>query len=110
MTSSNFKDRISGLRAALKASDLTAFIVPSTDPHQSEYVARHWAVREWLTGFTGSAGTAVLTADQAGLWTDSRYFIQAEAELKASGSYSPEAKTKFGICQQKMKKSFGNIL
>ncbi|MCL4109448.1 UNVERIFIED_CONTAM: hypothetical protein GTU68_037713 [Idotea baltica] len=62
-----------------------AFIIPSTDPHQSEYVADYWKVREWMTHFSGSAGTAVITVDHAGLWTDSRYFIQAAEELAGSG-------------------------
>lgn len=72
------------LRAALKKSDLDAFILPSNDPHQSEYVAEHWLARTWLSGFDGSAGIAVVTAEQAGLWTDSRYFLQAETQLKDS--------------------------
>ncbi len=63
---------------------IDAFIIPSTDPHMSEYLAEHWLFREWISGFTGSAGTVVVTADSAGLWTDSRYFIQAEQELKES--------------------------
>ena len=64
---------------------LDAFIIPSTDPHMSEYLADHWKFRKWVSGFTGSAGTVVILADKAGLWTDSRYFIQAEKELKDSG-------------------------
>ncbi len=72
------------LRAALKKSNLDAFILPSNDPHQSEYVAGHWLAREWITGFSGSAGIAVVTADEAGLWTDSRYFLQAETQLKGT--------------------------
>lgn len=63
---------------------LAAYIVPSADPHQGEYVADHWKSRPWLSGFTGSAGTLVVTADHAGLWTDSRYFIQAESQLAGS--------------------------
>ncbi len=63
---------------------LVAYIVPSADPHQGEYVADHWKSRPWLSGFTGSAGTLVVTADHAGLWTDSRYFIQAESQLAGS--------------------------
>ncbi len=62
-----------------------AFIVPTADPHMSEYTADHWQSRKWLTGFTGSAGTAVVTATEAGLWTDSRYFLQAEEQLRGSG-------------------------
>ncbi|GJM34366.1 MAG: Xaa-Pro aminopeptidase [Saprospiraceae bacterium] len=63
---------------------LDAYIVPSHDPHQSEYVADRWKSREWLSGFTGSAGLLVVTAQHAGLWTDSRYFTQAEQQLKGS--------------------------
>ncbi len=63
---------------------IDAFIIPSTDPHMSEYLAEHWLFRKWISGFTGSAGIVVVTADSAGLWTDSRYFIQAEQELKES--------------------------
>ncbi len=69
----------------MKAQGLAAYILPSADPHQGEYVADHWKSRPWLSGFTGSAGTVVVTADHAGLWTDSRYFIQAEAQLDGSG-------------------------
>ncbi|MEM0995987.1 MAG: aminopeptidase P family protein [Bacteroidota bacterium] len=77
-------DRISALRAAMRRARLDAFIVPSNDPHQSEYVAEHWKAREWISGFSGSAGTVVVTRDQAGLWTDSRYFLQAESEIAGS--------------------------
>lgn len=75
---------LGGLRQAMKENGLDAYIIPSQDPHQSEYVADHWQARRWLTGFTGSAGTAVVTASTAHLWTDSRYFIQAEAQLAGS--------------------------
>jgi len=68
----------------MRERELAAVIVPSTDPHQSEYVAAHWQARAWLSGFTGSAGTLVITSDTAGLWTDSRYFIQAEQQLAGS--------------------------
>ena len=61
---------------------LNAFIIPTSDDHKSEYIADFWKTREWLSRFTGSAGTAVVTMNHAGLWTDSRYFIQAETELK----------------------------
>jgi len=70
-------DRISALRSGLLAHDIDAVIIPSGDPHQSEYVAEHWQSRSWSSGFTGSSGTVVITHDHAGLWTDSRYFIQA---------------------------------
>lgn len=81
----NIKDRIASLRALLSENKLSAFIIPSTDPHLSEYVASHWKSREWISGFTGSAGTVVVTLDQAGLWTDSRYFLQAADQLEGSG-------------------------
>ena len=79
------KQRIEALRAAMKRRGVQAFIIPSTDPHISEYVAPHWQTREWISGFTGSAGTVVITMDKAGLWTDSRYFLQAAAQLEGSG-------------------------
>ncbi len=69
----------------MKQHDLNAYIIPSTDPHQGEYIAEHWQTREWFSGFTGSTGNVVITHDFAGLWTDSRYFIQAQEELKGSG-------------------------
>lgn len=77
--------RIHALRMTFNANAVRGFIIPSTDPHLSEYVAPHWESREWITGFTGSAGTAVILKDQAGLWTDSRYFLQAEQQLEGSG-------------------------
>jgi len=64
---------------------IDALIVPSADPHLGEYVPDYWRVIRWLTGFTGSAGTVVITKSFAGLWTDSRYFIQAEEQLRNSG-------------------------
>lgn len=79
------QDRIVSLRRILDREGMSAFIIPSTDPHLSEYVAEHWKAREWISGFTGSAGTVVITSTKAGLWTDSRYFIQATEELKGSG-------------------------
>ena len=77
--------RIDALRALLKREGIDAFIIPSTDPHLSEYVAPHWKSREWISGFTGAAGTVVITAKKAGLWTDSRYFLQAAQQLEGSG-------------------------
>ncbi len=74
--------RIASLRKLLSEKKLSAFIIPSTDPHLSEYVASHWKSREWISGFSGSAGTVVVTSDKAGLWTDSRYFIQATQQLE----------------------------
>jgi Xaa-Pro aminopeptidase len=73
--------RITALRGFMEEKGLHAFIIPSTDSHLSEYPALHWASREWISGFTGSAGTVVVTRDKAGLWTDSRYFLQAANEL-----------------------------
>lgn len=78
------EERLAALRAMLKKMGGHAIIIPTEDPHQSEYPPAHWKLREWLSGFTGSAGMLVVTRDQAGLWTDSRYFIQAEEELKGS--------------------------
>ena len=69
----------------MQSQGISAFIIPSTDPHLSEYVAPHWQSREWISGFTGSAGTVVVTSDKAGLWTDSRYFLQAAEQLQGSG-------------------------
>lgn len=79
------KEKISELRALMKEKGIDVYIVPSSDNHQSEYVGEHFKARAFLTGFSGSAGTAVLTDDEAGLWTDGRYFIQAERELEGSG-------------------------
>lgn len=76
--------RVDALRTLLKEKNIDAFIIPSTDSHLSEYVAAHWQSREWLSGFTGSAGTVVVTDKQAGLWTDSRYFLQAARQLEGS--------------------------
>ena len=74
-------ERVDRLRSWMKENGFTAFVFPSSDPHNSEYVADHWKSREWISGFSGSAGTAVVTLDHAALWTDSRYFIAAEKEL-----------------------------
>ena len=81
----NIVSRIDSLRKLLSEKGLSAFIIPSTDPNLSEYVASHWKSREWISGFTGSAGTVVVTLDKAGLWTDSRYFLQAAEQLENSG-------------------------
>jgi Xaa-Pro aminopeptidase len=78
---SNTDARIAALRQAMAARGLAAYIVPSADPHLSEYLPGRWQGRLWLTGFTGSVGTLVVTADFAGLWVDSRYWVQAEAQL-----------------------------
>ncbi len=76
--------RIARLREWMRKEGLNAFITPSTDPHCGEYVPRRWQSREWISGFTGSAGTSVVTLDKAALWTDNRYFLQAEEQLKGS--------------------------
>lgn len=76
------KLRLARLRELMKREHLSAFIFPSTDAHQSEYVADHWRGREWISGFNGSAGTAVVTMKSAALWTDSRYFLAAEEQLE----------------------------
>ena len=77
--------RIDALRALMHDLRISAFLVPSTDAHQNEYVPAWWRRREWLTGFTGSAGDAVVTLGDARLWTDSRYYLQAEEQLVNSG-------------------------
>lgn len=78
------KQRLDSLREVMKREKMAAFIFPSTDAHQSEYVAPHWQGREWISGFNGSAGTAVVTLTKAALWTDSRYFLAAEQQLKGT--------------------------
>ena len=78
-------DRIDNLRKTLVEQDITAIIVPSADPHLSEYLPEYWQARLWLSGFTGSVGTLVVTADFAGLWTDSRYWVHAADQLKDTG-------------------------
>ncbi|HNW83768.1 MAG TPA: aminopeptidase P family N-terminal domain-containing protein, partial [bacterium] len=78
------KERLEQLRKLMKQSGIDAYIIPSADPHQSEYVAPRWKVRAWISGFNGSAGTVVVTQTKAGLWTDGRYFLQAEEQLKGS--------------------------
>lgn len=77
----NINQRLASLREVMKREHLAAFIFPSTDAHQSEYVADHWLGRAWISGFNGSAGTAVVTMTSAALWTDSRYFLAAEEQL-----------------------------
>ncbi len=86
-------DRLEQLREELRREHLSAFIFPTTDPHHSEYTADHWKGREWISGFTGSAGIAVVTLKSAGLWTDSRYFIQAREQLRG---------TEFQLMKQKV--------
>ena len=77
----NINERVEALRKKMAERDLEAYIVPSSDPHQSEYLSDHYKTRKFISGFTGSAGTAVITKKKAGLWTDGRYFLQAEEEL-----------------------------
>ena len=77
-------ERLAALRALMRERGVSACIVPGTDPHASEYMAEHWTEMSWITGFLGETGTAVITLDQALLWTDSRYYLQAEAELKGT--------------------------
>jgi Xaa-Pro aminopeptidase len=78
-------ERISKLRLLMEEKGMDAYIIPSADNHQSEYVGEHFKARAFMTGFTGSAGTAVITKEKAGLWTDGRYFIQAELQLEGTG-------------------------
>lgn len=80
----SISQRLSDLREVMQREHLEAFIFPSTDPHQGEYVPDHWKGREFISGFSGSAGTAVVTMTSAALWTDSRYFIAAEEQLKGT--------------------------
>ena len=77
-------NRLAALREVLRREKLDAFIFPSTDPHNSEYTPDRWKGRQWISGFDGSAGTAVVTADAAALWTDSRYFLAADDQLKGT--------------------------
>ena len=77
-------ERLTALRGAMRKADLAAYVVPGNDPHASEYMASHWCEMQWLSGFTGEAGTMVVTMDRALLWTDSRYYLQAGIELKDS--------------------------
>lgn len=79
------RKRLADLRFYMQEKRIHAFVIPSTDSHLSEYPASHWESRKWISGFTGSAGTVVVTADKAALWTDSRYFLQAAEELGSSG-------------------------
>jgi Xaa-Pro aminopeptidase len=82
---SSYADKLALLRSALHQNRIDTYIIPSSDPHLGEYVPEHWQIIKWLTGFNGSAATVVITDSFAGLWTDSRYFVQAERQLKGSG-------------------------
>ena len=77
-------ERIKELRALMKENNIDVYFVPSADNHQSEYTGSYFRTRAFITGFTGSAGTAIITQNEAGLWTDGRYIIQAETQLKGS--------------------------
>ncbi len=77
--------RLAALRSMMKEKGITAYLIPTDDFHGSEYVGEYFKCRHFISGFTGSAGTVVVTADAAGLWTDGRYFIQAAQELSGSG-------------------------
>lgn len=81
----NIADRVSKLRKVMAERKIDAYMIPSADYHQSEYVGEYFKARRYISGFTGSAGTVIVTQEDAGLWTDGRYFIQAEAQLKGSG-------------------------
>lgn len=81
----NIKLRIEKLRKLMAESQIDAYIITNSDPHQSEYMAEHWKVRSFISGFTGSNGTVVITKNDGGLWTDGRYYIQAEKQLEGSG-------------------------
>lgn len=84
-TKEDIRERVAALRDVMRREGLAAFIFPSTDPHNGEYVPDHWKGREWISGFNGSAGTAVVTMEAAALWTDSRYFLAAEEQLEGTG-------------------------
>jgi len=88
--------RLGLLRAAMQTKGIDAVIVPTADPHQSEYIPAFWQEREWISGFTGSAGLVVVEKDHAALWTDSRYFLQAEMELRETGVLLQKMVNQFG--------------
>ena len=77
--------RLARLREAMREHEIAAYLVPSSDPHQSEYVPEHWARRQWASGFTGSAGDVVVGLEGGGLWTDGRYHLQARRQLRGTG-------------------------
>ena len=81
----NIPERVESLRGYMRAHGYSAFVVVSSDPHSSEYVADCWKSREWVSGFDGSAGTVVVTLDKALLWTDSRYWLAADKALEGTG-------------------------
>ena len=81
----DIQSKLSLLRTFIKTNGIDVYIIPSTDPHLGEYIPDHWRIISWLTGFTGSSATVVVTESFAGLWTDSRYYAQAEVQLRDSG-------------------------
>ncbi|MCH9670619.1 MAG: aminopeptidase P family N-terminal domain-containing protein, partial [Gammaproteobacteria bacterium] len=81
----NSSKKVAALRGLMKTAGIAAYYIPSSDPHQSEYVPACWERRQWISGFTGSAGDVLIGRKKAGLWTDGRYFLQAETQLKDSG-------------------------
>ena len=85
MQNKSITSRVDSLRKIMRQRQLDAFVFPSNDPHSGEYIPDYWKAREWISGFNGSAGVAVVTADKAALWTDSRYFIAAEEQLQGTG-------------------------
>ena len=84
MDSQIIRHRIEALRGLMRTSGISAAIIPHVDPDQSEYMSDHWHVREFFSGFNGSAGTLVVTHEYAALWTDSRYFLQASSQLEGT--------------------------
>ena len=80
----SIQERVEALRKVMAERGIDIYIVPTADYHQSEYVGEHFKARKFITGFTGSAGTAVITLTEAGLWTDARYFIQAARQLEGT--------------------------
>ena len=85
MTLTTVPQRLNALREKMAEHQFDAYIVTNNDPHSSEYSADYWLAREWISGFTGSAGNAVITTQSGGLWTDGRYYIQAAEQLQGSG-------------------------
>jgi Xaa-Pro aminopeptidase len=79
-------ERLAKLRELMNQEGISACIIPGTDPHASEYIADYWKEREWISGFDGAAGTAVITTEKAGVWTDSRYFLQGAEQLAGTDS------------------------
>src|SRR5690606_29951097 len=87
------RERLSAIRRLMKEQGIDAYIIPSSDPHISEYLPERYKCIAWVSGFTGSAGTLVITADFAGLWTDARYFVQAGEQLQGTGFELVKLKT-----------------